>query len=175
MIAPHRPVDRAAFLELYRQTAEPLRRYAARGLGSASAADDVVQEAYVRALASKGFPADPDEGRAYLFRVVSNLMIDHWRRRRRELEHATMEEAAAAVNDPAARMDVTKLFAQLKLQERQLIWLAHVEGADHAAIAAALKVGAGSVKVLLHRARAKFADLLRKGGYGQDWRRDNDQ
>jgi|CXWL01.1.fsa_nt_gi RNA polymerase sigma-70 factor (ECF subfamily) len=170
-----RPYDQASFLEVYRQTAEPLRRYAARSLGSAVAADDVVQEAYTRALASPNFPHHPQEARAYLFRVVSNLLVDHWRQRRRDINHEGQQPPELRLADPGLRIDLTRLFSQLKLQERQLIWLAHVEGNDHPTIARALGLSTGSVKVLLHRARQKFATSLRAGGYEQSVEADDDR
>ena len=167
MVRLPRPYDQASFLEVYRQTAEPLRRYAARSLGNVAAADDVVQEAYARALASPNFPHQPQEARAYLFRVVSNLLADHWRQRRRDINHDVQHSLELRPADPGLRIDLMRLFSRLKLQERQLIWLAHVEGNDHPAIARALGLSTGSVKVLLHRARQKFATYLRASGYVQ--------
>jgi RNA polymerase sigma-70 factor (ECF subfamily) len=60
----------------------------------------------------------------------------------------------------ALRLDMTRVFQQLNMQQRQMMWLAHVEGADHREIAAALGLREGSVRVLLHRARRKLASLL---------------
>jgi RNA polymerase sigma-70 factor, ECF subfamily len=59
------------------------------------------------------------------------------------------------------RLDMIRVFRQLKPQQRQMMWLAYVEGADHREIASALGVREGSVRVLLHRARRKLAALLR--------------
>jgi len=174
MERPYRPYDHASFLEVYRQTAEPLRRYAARSLGSVSAADDAVQEAYARALASPNFPRQPQEARAFLFRVVSNLIADQWRQRKRDIAR-NEQPSELSFADPALRIDLSRLFSQLKLQERQLIWLAHVEGDDHLAIARTLGLGVGSVRVLLHRARQKFAAYLRAGGYEQSTEADDDK
>ena len=41
-------IDEERFNVLYRETAGPLRAYAARALGNPSQADDVVQETYFR-------------------------------------------------------------------------------------------------------------------------------
>ena len=46
------------------------------------------------------------------------------------------------------------------------MWLAHVEGASHREIAAALGLREGSIRVLLSRARRRLADLLRKATAG---------
>jgi len=55
---------------------------------------------------------------------------------------------------------MTRVFGELKPQQRQMLWLSYVEGADHREIAAATGVREGSVRVLLHRARKKLASLL---------------
>lgn len=149
------------FLEIHRQTAEPLRRYAARVLGSVDAADDVVQETYLRALRHDGCPTDPALARLFLFRIAGNLMVDQWRRRGREASRPS-PPTIPVQPDPGLRLDLARLFERLSLRERQLVWLAHVEGAGSGDIARAVGVSEGSVKVLLHRARKKLAHWLRQ-------------
>ena len=63
-------------------------------------------------------------------------------------------------------MDVVRIFSELKPRERALLWLAYVEGDTHADIAASLRLGRGSIKVLLSRARARLRDLLTSRGAG---------
>lgn len=159
--------EEARFLELYGATCEPLRRYVHRVLGDASRIDDIVQESYLRAMASAGLPVESQQARAYLFRIASNLMRDRWRRLRREAPADAGVIASSITNDVGLRMDLAKVFKSLALRERQLIWLAYVEGFDHGAIAVALGLRTPSIKVLLHRAREKLAVLLREGGYDQ--------
>jgi RNA polymerase sigma-70 factor (ECF subfamily) len=78
--------------------------------------------------------------------------------------------ATASVGDHgqavALKQDMARTFRELKPQERLLLWLAHVEGNAHADIAETLGLKAASVPVLLHRARRRLADLLRKKGFG---------
>ena len=62
--------------------------------------------------------------------------------------------------DASLRVDMTRMFSQLAVQQRQMLWLAYVEGADHREIAAALGLRERSVRVLLFRARRKLARLL---------------
>ena len=57
---------------------EELRRFVRRRTGSPSLADDIVQETWIRANATKAaMPANP---RAYLYRVAGNLAVDQLRR-----------------------------------------------------------------------------------------------
>lgn len=168
-------MDEASFLAFYRRTAAPLRGYAARVLDDVSQADDIVQEAYLRVLRAPPHTEDPQQLRAFLFRVATNLIVDHWRKRRRE-RPAPDESMTAAPPGPDVplRVDMARLFGRLRPQHRQLLWLAYVEGAEHREIAAALGVGERSVRVLLHRARRTLARLLEGSGLGPIGRRTPD-
>lgn len=156
-------MDERAFKEIHAQTAQALRRYVVRTLGSVAAGDDVVQETYLRALSAMNFPSEPRQARAFLFRIASNLIVDVWRRQRRTMP--SEESEGVLFPDTELRLDISRLFQTLTLQERQLIWLAYVEGCDHAGIADMLGLRAASVRVMLHRARRRFEVALRGGGY----------
>ena len=161
-------MDERAFLALYAQTAGQLRAYAARVLGDVTHADDIVQETYLRLLRTPLATDDVHQLRAFLFRVASNLMVDYWRRQRRE--RALPEELAAGAStvdpDVPRRLDMVRTFGLLKPQQRQLLWMAYVEEAGHRDIAAALGLRERSIRVLLHRARRKLARLLQQNGQG---------
>ena len=161
-------MDERAFHALYAQTAGQLRAYAARVLGDLTQADDIVQESYLRLLRTPPATDDVQQLRAFLFRVASNLMVDHWRQQRRHRE--LPEELAAGASTPAPdvprRLDMTRTFGLLKPQQRQLLWMAYVEETGHRDIAAALGLRERSIRVLLHRARRKLARLLQQNDQG---------
>jgi RNA polymerase sigma-70 factor (ECF subfamily) len=165
-------IDEQAFHALYRRTASSLRTYAARVLGNATYADDIVQESYLRLVRSPPATDDPQQLRAFLFRVASRLIIDYWRRGRHEIGQAdeSVDACSTAAPDIPLRLDMARVFARLTPQQRQLMWLAYVEGADHREIATALGLRERSVRVLLHRTRRKLAQLLRAGGRGPEER-----
>lgn len=160
-------LDERTFHALYGRTAAPLRAYVARTMGRADHADDIVQETFLRLLRAPLATRDLDELRAYAFRVASHLIVDHWRVRRRELP-APSAEPATHDPDQGLRVDLGRLFARLKPRERQLVWLAHVEQANHQEIADALGLSPRSIRVLLSRARGKLAALLRAHGHGRE-------
>ena len=102
-----------------------------------------------------------------LIRIASNLMVDHWRRTRHERsETGAALEAVAHGRDLSLRLDMARVFAALRPEQRQLVWLAYVEGASHKEIGAAIGVRERSVRVLLHRAKRKLAGLLGEAGFG---------
>jgi RNA polymerase sigma-70 factor (ECF subfamily) len=162
--AAPRLLDEREFHALYASTAAPLRAYVARTLGTLTLADDIVQETYLRILRKPMSPLNDDEMRAYVFRIASNLVVDHWRTHKREVTNDIPDRGVAGP-DQGLRIDVSRIFARLKPRERQMVWLAHVEGADHREIAAAMGLRTGSVRVLLSRARHRLARLLRDSGH----------
>jgi RNA polymerase sigma-70 factor (ECF subfamily) len=162
-------MDEQAFQVLYRQMARPLWAYISRALDDRTDADDILQETFLRLLRSRPMTTDPGELRAILYRVASNLIIDHARRAKRERARADREEAVelSVGPDAALRLDMERTFRQLRPQARVMMWLAYVEGASHREIAEAVGVRERSVRVLLFRARKRLAALLRASGRGQ--------
>lgn len=154
------PLGEAEFERLYQATAGPILRYLMAVLGRRDAADDLLQETYCRFLAQGSARAgmEPEAARRYLFRVASNLLRDRWRSGEGRA-FAEAEEAGAHPNFEAA-FDIQAVMRELKPKERTLLWLAYVEGMNHAEIAAATGLGRLSVRTLLARARSQAKRLL---------------
>lgn len=161
-------MDETAFHAFYQRTARPLWAYIRRITGDGSVADDVVQTAFCRMLAAPLPDTDESNLRAYVFRIASNLAIDHWRHARRERSGPVPERASVGSTDArlVAQLDMARTFDRLEPRERAMLWLAYVEGSDHREIAASLGVKEGSVRVLLYRARKRLAGLLGRSSPG---------
>jgi RNA polymerase sigma-70 factor (ECF subfamily) len=151
-----------AFGEFYQRHARSVWTYVYRVTNNAADADDIVQEAFLRLFQVDILPSDDEGLRRYLFRVAGNLIADRWRRRARDERHTAAPAEARAPQEPD--IDVARIFSELKPRERALLWLAYVEGDTHEDIAGSLRLGRGSVKVLLSRARARLRDLLTARG-----------
>ena len=160
-------MDEARFEAFYRRTAGGLWSYLFRLTGDAASADDLLQKAYFRFLRANPALASEEHMRRWLFRTATNLAFDHFRETKRERarSEAVRGETHATIEPrEALRHDMMRTFSELKPRERALLWLAHVEEADHEDIGEALGVKAKSVKVLLFRARKRLAELLTKKG-----------
>jgi RNA polymerase sigma-70 factor, ECF subfamily len=153
-------VNREAFGVFYGRTNHALWAYLLRISGRRDVADDLLQESYCRFLAARLPEMDGAESRSYLFRIATNLLRDRWRRG--EFSESVSAAEQSYEEDPETRTDVRWAFEQLKPRERQLLWLAHVEGFDHKEIARLTGLRAASVRVLLFRARRELASALRK-------------
>ncbi|HUJ12994.1 MAG TPA: sigma-70 family RNA polymerase sigma factor [Thermoanaerobaculia bacterium] len=160
---PKKPMDEAKFELFYRKNARAVWSYIFRMTGDAATADDLLQKAFFKFLRSNPAITDDDHLRHYVFKTATNLVFDHYRELKRNREHPFEMPAPQASHDDL-RHDMSRAFAELKPQERALLWLAHVEGSSHEEIADALGVKEKSVKVMLFRARKRLAGILEKRG-----------
>ncbi len=102
-----------------------------------------------------------DEARRYLFRIATNLLRDRWRSGEGRFRVEAVEESFTP--DMNVQLDVRSAMRSLKPRERELLWLAYVEGMSHAEIAKATGLSTMSIRLLLFRARRRAAALLRPG------------
>jgi RNA polymerase sigma-70 factor (ECF subfamily) len=158
-------MDETAFRHLYQRTARPLRAYLIRSCGDLALADDLLQETYLRMLRSSFEGENDDHRKYYLYRIATNLLRDHFRRRRLESD-VVPERDESPGHDEAVhlRSDVGGAMAELALHDRQMLWLAYVEGASHQEIARALGLRAASIRSMLFRARQRLAKQLQARG-----------
>src|SRR5262245_15820868 len=132
-------MDQAGFREFYEKTAPLLRAYIARSCGSIDAADDILQEVFLKFLRAQ-HRINESGMRAYLYRTADSLIIDNWRRSRRETARNLALPPRSELQENDVDNDIKKAFTELKPQHRSLLWLAYVERCDHREIAAALGV-----------------------------------
>ena len=166
-------MNEESFRLFYAATARSLLGYLWRVTGNRDLADDLLQESYCRLLSTDMPAMSPPETRSYLFRIATNLLHDHWRKQRRltlagfvqQLVHGASKEEIPAFPrmeaDFEARTDLRSALAQLKPRDRQLLYLAYIEGFDHKEIADSTGLSTGSIRPLLFRARNRLAQLLR--------------
>lgn len=167
MAAPERlAMSEAEFREFYAFTAGPVKSYLVRMTGNAAAADDLLQDAYYRFLRAELPELDQAGRKNYLFRIATNLVRDHFRRKRHitaPLDESSSISTKAGFDTSAS---VRQALAGIEPRERELVWLAYVEGASHREIAAITGVKESSVRPLLYRVRQKLAAMLRGGKEG---------
>jgi RNA polymerase sigma-70 factor (ECF subfamily) len=129
-------------------------------------AEDVAQEALVKAYQHIGHLRDRDRFRAWLVRTAWRSAIDRWRSdRRRTIREQTIElppsdsaEAVASASERAARLwtAIDALPEKLRL----VVVLAAVEGYDTREVARLLEIPEGTVKSRLFIARKHLAERL---------------
>jgi RNA polymerase sigma-70 factor (ECF subfamily) len=110
----------------------------ARRMAGPDHAEDVLQDAFLRALRAYPRLRHADHLRAWLYRVTTTTAIDAHRARRRELP--VDEVPAVAVEDPLPGDDFEALIAPLPEASRVALRLRFVDDLDYEGVAAALGV-----------------------------------
>jgi RNA polymerase sigma-70 factor (ECF subfamily) len=148
------------FLTTYEPLRSELYRYCRHLTRSPWDAEDLAQDAMARAFVTIGQMGEaPENPRAWLFRVASNLWIDHARRRRDERPIDDAIDAGADARDPKGTREAAgTLIAQLSPQERAAVVLKDAFDLSLEEVAEALSTTTGAVKAALHRARGKLGD-----------------
>lgn len=145
-----------------------LRGYARFLCRDTARADDLVQDAVVRALAAIGqFQADSSM-RAWLFTILRNVFFEQSRRRKTErsvIERSPPPEAsvAPAQSGQLDLADLDRVLFTLPPLLREALLLVGVQGLDYAEAAAICGSPVGTVKARVSRARS---ELARRYGVG---------
>ena len=166
-ILPAAHMEETAFRDFYMEIAPALQGYIRKTCGNAALAEDILQEAFYRFLRADLPEMDRPQKKAYLFKTATSLVIDHWRREKRERFWKNLWKPPDAKHDEH-QGDALHALSELKPAERALLWLAYVEGFDHSEIASTLGLNEKSIRVLLFRARKRLAHILGRqpGNYG---------
>ena len=168
-VPEHLAMTEAEFLDFYALSARPLKAYLARLTGNPTLAEDLLQESFYRILRADLPPMEAAGRRSYLYRIATNLARDHFRSSK--FQPAPLEDRHTG-EDPSRRAnlssDIQNVLNEIKPNERELMWLAYVEGASHREIAAVTGLKEASVRPLLFRVRQKLAALLRERGFGKE-------
>jgi RNA polymerase sigma-70 factor (ECF subfamily) len=142
------------------------------------AAEDLVQETLLRALTAWSRFVPGSNARAWLFRILTNSFINHYRRNRRHYRftHETGEDAAYALYghhveraaNPHGQLlramladEVQAALDSLAEDHRKVVELADLRGVRYRDIAIELELPIGTVMSRLFRARRQLEGRLR--------------
>jgi len=172
--------DDEAFRRLVETHSRALFRLAYRLTGNEQDAEDVVQDALIRAYRRLGSFESRAAFATWLYRIAANCAVDHLRSRQgRDARHEVLPEAADAPESPlpgpdrlaaSAEIDrhVRAALADMSPLERTAFTLRHFEGRSINEICRTLGVGSSAAKHSVFRAvrklRAALAPLASKEG-----------
>jgi RNA polymerase sigma-70 factor, ECF subfamily len=145
-----------------------IRRYCyreARRLGRSHAeAEDIVQEALLRAWRKRSSCRDPDRPWAWVQEITRNEAHRLFSRRSmtHELPTERMPEGPAQSGEDAVltRIDVERALDSLSPADREMVRLRYEEDLTNPNVAVALGLSLANVKVRLHRLRPKLQETL---------------
>jgi RNA polymerase sigma-70 factor (ECF subfamily) len=171
----------AAFRELLARYERPVFSLIYRMVRDRTQAEDIAQEAFVRAFHAIGTYKTSYKFSNWILKIANNHTIDHLRKRRLDTvsihgsPHATTPEEASHTELVVASTDenpheylehkelggqIERAIGALRSEYRTAVLLRHVEGYAYEEIAEIMDVPLGTVKTYLHRARAELRASL---------------
>lgn len=163
--------DRAAFRELVLEHSNAMFRLAWRLTSDESAAEDVVQEAFIKAWRKIGNFRMESSFKSWLHRITVNTAMDYLRKhsRRKQFEteepewDASLQSAEMPTHD--TQIDIRKqteaAMMDLSEVERSALLLKHFEGHSIIEVAQILEITTGACKQAIFRAVKKMRIALR--------------
>jgi len=154
--------DTSAFDELFRRHSRRVHGLACAMLADRDAADDVVQEVFVRVHRRLGGFRGQCSLRSWILRIAVNECVSQRRRaqrQQRQREELSHVAAAARATREAHGEDAhaaREALQALRPVERALVVMRDVEGYTYEEIGEVLQCSSSSVGVRLHRARTKL-------------------
>lgn len=163
--------DLRAYERLYSLHGARMKNLARNILGSASDAEDAVQETFLKVQrAIAGFRGQSSFV-TWTFRILVNTCYDARRSRLRKREVATDDEGLhedtgarpeprAPVAHPALRLALERALTKLTRHQRDVFLLYEVEGFRHAEISSMLEISEAASKNTLFQAKKNLRQML---------------
>ncbi|MEN8006649.1 MAG: RNA polymerase sigma factor [Candidatus Krumholzibacteriota bacterium] len=163
LVARLRAGDAGAGNMLHELYQPPLVRYCFRFLASKDEAEDVVQEVFLRVLKNK---AQPENFRAWIYKITRNRCLDMIRRRGRRRDDQALPTASRLDADLTGcltklvrreqRAHLRRALAELPENQREVLHLRYAEDLSRIEIALVLDISENIVKSRLYEGMVKL-------------------
>ncbi len=169
-VIPHRSTmeEKPTLRQVFEAEESPLLRFAFGLVGQREAAEDLVQDAFLKLQAHWDDVSNP---RAWLFKAVRNLALNHLRDHKRETRLDNSKDFKSSAEHPdqsLGRLEaigtLQLLVAELDPTDRLLITLKYHENLKYDQISQRTGLSVGNVGYKLHHALKNLADSLRRLG-----------
>jgi len=176
--------DERAYADLLVRYERPVFTLVVRMVRDRTVAEDLAQDAFVKAFGRLQSYDPSRKFSSWLFKVAHNTAIDHLRRREldtvsldapvgddedgpaRTVEDTVGETPAAAAERADLSRALTRAVGRLRPEYRQVVLLRYQAGLEYGEIVEETGFPLGTVKTYLHRARKELAGLLGTEGWG---------
>ena len=154
----------------------PQMRAFARSLcGDPTIADDLAQDAMVKAWAARASFQAGTNMKAWTFMILRNQFYSDKRRAWREtqLDQEAAERTMVAVDDPASPLALDEMrlaLAMLPAEQREALILVGAGGFAYEEVAEICGCAVGTAKSRVSRARRSLKEILSRGAYDRDGR-----
>ncbi|WOI52904.1 sigma-70 family RNA polymerase sigma factor [Parvularcula sp. LCG005] len=145
-----------------------LRAFARSLCNNRAAADDLAQEALLKAWRARASYEHGTNLKAWTFTILRNLFYSQQRRawRSQPLDQEVAEATLVAQDNPSASLELLELrmaLPQLPVEQREALILVGAGGVSYEEAAAICGCAVGTIKSRVSRARKALADILENG------------
>lgn len=164
LVGRARAGDQVAFARLFEQYHAPILNYLHRMVGDRALAEDLTQDAFVKAWNALAGTRPDLAFKPWLYRIATNTAISQLRRRKivqwvpflAGHDHASGESVERTVG---RRQDIQQSLEKLPKHYAAVLLLRHYQGLSLAETAEALGITENAAKLRLFRARKAFAEV----------------
>lgn len=169
------------FEVVHQKYRQGIYKFLAHMIGDDAIAEDLTQETFVNAWQKLGTLKDENMMKSWLYQIARNKARDHFRRERlkkwipwSEKLESVWDASPLKVAGPEEHIpemhEVQRILMQLHLEERESLWLYHIEGWKQGMIAKVFCVSEREVRRRLKRAENKFIKLYNACSYDDEER-----
>jgi RNA polymerase sigma-70 factor (ECF subfamily) len=165
------------FWEIYDRYYARVRKFILALVKDESAADDLIQETFLKVQKSLDSLRDPSKLSSWIFRIAYNLCQDHFRQLKVSLRNESIDPEQEDGQEAFIQegVDIQKEIEQREMSQcvqdkldllpepfRTVLFLSDIMEFSQQEIADTLEITVENVKVRLHRARKKLRSILRE-------------
>ena len=157
-----------AFEQLVREFQADVYRFAWHVTRDRDLAEDVTQEAFLRAYRFiDGFRGDRKFG-SWLFSITRNCAMDAMRRLRFPLAHDLDHEVEGSISDASAHAELEAALRAISEEHREAFLLVEVFGLSYQEASDVLGIAVGTVKSRMFRARKALCTAIADGSTNEE-------
>ena len=162
------------FYEVYEQHYDRVRGFILASVKNHWAADDLVQETFLRVLQNLAKVRDQAKLSSWIYRIAANLCQDYFRSPTRKEICFADNPAGVLPDESSLEQEIEKYQTSLLVQDlikllpeplRQVIFLCDIKEESQQETAELLGITLDNLKVRLHRARKQLKAILEEKGY----------
>jgi len=150
--------------QIWKEYHDKLHRFIQMRIGSASIADDIFQEVFIRIHARIGSLKDNNKIESWIYQITRNAIIDHYR------AHKIMEQLPEAISAPEPNTDggarreivacLLPMIKGLPDHYREAVMLSEIEGVTQKEVAAKHALSLSGAKSRIQRGRLLLKEML---------------
>lgn len=167
--------DRLALRAIYERYAPPVRRFVRDMLRDPAAADDALQDTFVRVFQRIATLDEPERLAGWIFGIARRVCLEHRRSVGRRQRNTDAAEAVAEAPDSSAGPEalyfgneaavaLDQAVDQLEPNRRAILLMRCDHQLSYEEIATAMGITLAKVKIELHRARTALRLVIQGGG-----------